>query len=75
MSEEKLRLKRINGNLKLDKLPPNLKKLDAKKLGSAVSTFIHYVFAERHKSEPLNWVFTNIKRTKIFLQIFLSLSS
>lgn len=70
MSEEKLRLKRINSKLKLEKLPPNLQKLDAKKLGSAVSTFIHYVFAERHKSEPLNWVFTNIKRTKIFLQIF-----
>tara|TARA_B100001093_G_C26656127_1_gene939728 strand:- start:329 stop:790 length:462 start_codon:yes stop_codon:yes gene_type:complete len=70
MSEEKLRLKRISSKLKFEKLPSNFQTLDAKKLGSTVSTFIHYVFAERQKSEPLNWVFANIKRTKIFLQIF-----
>jgi|TARA_B110000444_G_C18702890_1_gene529839 hypothetical protein len=70
MSEQKLRFKRINSNLNFEKLPPNFRKLDAKELGSAVSTFLHYVFAERQKSDPLNWVFANIKRTKIFLQIF-----
>ena len=70
MSEQKLREKRINSSLKLDKLSSNLKELDAKRIGAAVSDFIQYVLNVRHKSEPLNWVFKNIKRAKIFLQIF-----
>jgi len=70
MSDQILREKRINNNLKLDKLSNNLEKLDAKKLGAAVSDFIHFVFTAQHNSEPLNWVFKNIKRAKIFLQIF-----
>ena len=37
---------------------------------SLISDFIHYIFVERQKSEPLNWCFANIKRAKIFLQIF-----
>ena len=70
MNDEKLRVQKINANLKLDKLPTNLNKLDARALGSVVSDFIHHVFQERKKSEPLNWCFANIKRVKIFLQIF-----
>jgi hypothetical protein len=70
MSDQILREKRINNNLKLDKLSNNLEKLDAKKLGATVSDFIHFVFTAQHNSEPLNWVFKNIKRAKIFLQIF-----
>ena len=70
MSDQKLREKRINSSLKLDKLSSNLKELDAKRIGAAVSDFIQYVLAVRHKSEPLNWVFKNIKRAKIFLLIF-----
>ena len=70
MSEQKLRIERINNNLKLGKLPNSLNKIDAKKLGSSVSDFVSYVFAERKKSESLNWVFTNIKRAKIFFQVF-----
>lgn len=70
MNEQKLRIQRINSNLKLNKLPNKLQNIDAKKLGSSVSDFVHYVFAQRKKSESLNWVFTNIKRAKIFLQIF-----
>ena len=39
-------------------------------LGLKVSEFIHHIFEERVKSEPLNWCFANIKRVKIFLLIF-----
>lgn len=70
MSEQKLRKKRIESNLKFDKLPSKLGLLDSEILGAAVSDFMHYVFLRRQKSLPLNWVFTNIKRAKIFLQIF-----
>jgi hypothetical protein len=70
MSEKKLRVERIISNLKFDKLPSHLKKIDSKNLGLQVSEFIHYVFNERVKSVPLNWCFSNIKRIKIFLQIF-----
>ena len=47
MSEEKLRLKRINSKLKLEKLPPNLQKLDAKKLGSASIRLLFIMFLQR----------------------------
>ena len=70
MSEQKLREKRIESNLKFDKLSSKLGLLDSKALGTAVSQFINYVFLIRKKSESLNWVFKNIKRVKIFLQIF-----
>ena len=70
MKDQKLRNQRINTNLKLDKLPPNLQKLNSSSLGSLISNFIHHVFVERQKSESLNWCFANIKRAKIFLQIF-----
>ena len=70
MKEQKLRAERINSKLKLDKLPAVLKKFSADKLGKIISEFIHHIFIERRKSEPLNWCFANIKRTKIFLQIF-----
>ena len=70
MNEHELRSKRIQANLKLEKLPPKLKKLNIKDLGSIISNFIHHVFRERVKSDSLNWCFGNIKRVKIFLQIF-----
>ncbi|MDA9091895.1 hypothetical protein N9J56_01235 [Pelagibacteraceae bacterium] len=70
MSEQKLRLQRIIKKLNLDKLPPNSKNYDVKELGATISEFIHHVFIERKKSDPLNWCFANIKRIKIFLQIF-----
>ena len=70
MTERELRANRINGNLKLEKLPLKLKKLNSKSLGAIISSFIHHVFVERVKSESLNWCFANIKRVKIFLQIF-----
>ncbi|MBL6857745.1 MAG: hypothetical protein ISQ92_03555 [Pelagibacteraceae bacterium] len=70
MSDQKLRKQRINSKLRFHKLPAKLDMLDSKLLGSTISNFIHFVFLERSKSVPLNWVFANIKRTKIFLQIF-----
>ena len=70
MKEQILRYQRINTNLKLEKLPAKLRKLNSRSLGSLISDFIHHVFVERQKSESLNWCFANIKRAKIFLQIF-----
>ena len=70
MSEQKLRQQRINSNLRLNKLPFKSSIVNSKLLGSEVSNFIHFVFLERQKSDALIWVFTNIKRAKIFLQIF-----
>ena len=70
MNEQKIRQQRINSNLRLDKLPTKLQKLDIKSLGATISEFIHYIFSERQKSVSLIWCFANIKRVKIFLQIF-----
>ena len=70
MNEQKLRDKRILSNLKLDKLPFKIQDQSFKKIGSDVSNVIHYAFTERRKTESLNWCFANIKRVKIFLQIF-----
>jgi hypothetical protein len=70
MSEQRLREKRINNSLRLDKLPTQLRNIEAVGLGSLVSEFIHHVFLEKKRSESLNWCFANIKRVKIFLQIF-----
>jgi len=69
MTEKKTRSERIKLNLNLDKLP-NGSKTDVSSLGSLVSEFIHHIFILRKRSEPLNWCFANIKRVKIFLQIF-----
>ena len=70
MKEQEIREKRILSRLNLDKLPYKIENNTFKTLGAEVSTFIHYVFSMRQKSESLNWCFANIKRVKIFLQIF-----
>jgi len=70
MQNQKLREKRIADKLNLEKLPYTLKGDAFKALGSEISNFIHYVFSIRKKTESLNWCFANIKRIKIFLQIF-----
>ena len=69
MTDKTKRSERIKANLNLDKLSSKLN-IDTDTLGFKVSNFIHHVFNERIKSEPLNWCFANIKRVKIFLQIF-----
>jgi hypothetical protein len=70
MEQQKLRNKRIINKLNIDKLPYNLKDDDFRSLGSEISNFIHYVFSLRVKTESLNWCFANVKRIKIFFQIF-----
>tara|TARA_B110000971_G_C19780908_1_gene395262 strand:- start:50 stop:511 length:462 start_codon:yes stop_codon:yes gene_type:complete len=70
MQNQKLREKRITDKLNLEKLPYTLKSDAFKALGSEISNFIHYVFSIRKKTKSLNWCFANVKRIKIFLQIF-----
>ena len=70
MDEQKLRDNRILAKLNLDRLPYKVKDDSFKNLGSDVSEFLHYAFTERRKTDSLNWCFANIKRVKIFLQIF-----
>ena len=67
---QEIRKNKITENLNLDKLPSSLGKININDLGSLISEFIHYMFAERIKSNSLNWCFANIKRIKIFFQIF-----
>jgi len=70
MEEQKLRDSRILENLNLDKLPYKITESEFKTLGLEISGCIHYIFSIRQKTETLNWCFANIKRVKIFLQIF-----
>ena len=70
MNEKELRTQRINSFLKLSKLPSQFQKLNSSSLGAIVSNFVHHVFIEKTKSLSLNWCFANIKRAKIFFQIF-----
>ena len=70
MIEQKLRDQRIFAKLSLGKLPYKLSEGAFKSLGLEISNFIHFVFELRKKTESLNWCFANIKRVKIFLQIF-----
>ena len=70
MSEEKFRQQRVTDKIKFDRLPSRLKKASTFELGAVISQFIHHIFKERVKSVSLNWCFANIKRVKIFLQIF-----
>ena len=70
MTEQELRKKRVADKLNLDDLPSNFPKYTINNLGGEISSFINHVLNERIKSESLNWCFSNIKRIKIFLQIF-----
>ena len=70
MEEQKLRDKRILDKLNTDKLAFKLKEDTFKTFGAEISNFIHHIYEMRARSESLNWCFANIKRVKIFLQIF-----
>jgi len=70
MKEQKLRDKRILANLNLHKLPFKIKDDSFKNLGLEISDFIHYISKMLNKKSSLGWCFKNIKRSKIFLQIF-----
>ena len=70
MEDQKLREINIKSKLNLEKLPYKLDNETFKTLGSEVSNFIHHIFSMREKINSLNWCFANIKRIKVFLQIF-----
>jgi len=70
MEDQKLREINIKSKLNLEKLPYKLDNETFKTLGSEVSNFIHHIFSMREKINSLNWCFANIKRIKIFLEIF-----
>ena len=70
MEEQKLRDKRILAKLNLNKLPFELKDNTFKSFGAEISNFIHRIYEVRKNSVSLNWCFANIKRVKIFFEIF-----
>jgi hypothetical protein len=70
MEKQKERENRIYSKLALEKLPFKLKKENFKILGKAISLAFHEIYNNQVKSEQLRWVFSNVKRFKIFLTIF-----
>ena len=70
MNKQKERSIRIFSNLKISKLPFNIKENNYSELGKEILEFLNFVSSEHNKSTALKWCFLNIKRTKIFLQIF-----
>jgi len=70
MNKQKEREERIYSKLELEKLPFKLKKENFKILGSAISLAFHEIYNNQVKSEQLKWVFSTVKRFKIFLTIF-----
>ena len=70
MEEQKSRDKRILAKLNVNKLQHKLMEGTFKSLGTEVSRFLRVIYKERNKSQSLNWCFANIKRVKVFLEIF-----
>ena len=70
MDKQKERENKIYSKLALEKLPFKLKKENFKILGNAISLAFHEIYNNQVKSEQLKWVFSTVKRFKIFLTIF-----
>ena len=70
MNKQKEREDRIFSKLNLETLPFKLKKENFKVLGNAISLAFHEIYNNQVKSEQLKWVFSTVKRFKIFLTIF-----
>ena len=70
MDKQKEREDKIYSKLALEKLPFKLKKENFKILGNAISLAFHEIYNNQVKSEQLRWVFSTVKRFKIFLTIF-----
>ena len=70
MNTQKEREERIYSKLQLEKLPFKLKKENFKILGNAISLAFHEIYNNQVKSEQLRWVFSTVKRFRIFLTIF-----
>ena len=70
MNKQKEREKRIYSNLKLEKLPFKLDQDNFKVLGNLVSIVFGEIYNNQIKSSELKWIFSTVKRFKIFLEIF-----
>jgi len=70
MDKQKEREDKIYSKLALEKLPFKLKKENFKILGNAISLAFHEIYNNQVESEQLKWVFSSVKRFKIFLTIF-----
>ena len=70
MDKQKQREDRIYSNLNLEKLPFILKRENFKNLGNAVSLAFREIHNDQVESEKLRWIFSTVKRFKIFLEIF-----
>ena len=70
MNTQKEREERIYSKLQLEKLPFKLKKENFKILGNAISLAFHEIYNNQVTSEQLRWVFSTVKRFRIFLTIF-----
>ena len=70
MNKQKQREERIYSKLKLEKLPFVLKRENFKVLGNAISLAFLEIYNNQVDSNQLKWVFSTVKRFKIFLEIF-----
>ena len=70
MDKQFERNNRIFCKLNLEKLPSKLNFNDFKELGNVISLFIDHIVRFKKNSKALIWCFSNIKKTKIFMQIF-----
>ena len=70
MNKQKEREERIYSKLKLEKLPFRLKQENFKVLGNAVSLAFREIYNIQVESERLRWIFSTVKKFKIFLEIF-----
>ena len=70
MDKQQQREERIFSKLNLEKLPFKLKQENFKVLGNAVSLTFREIYNNQVESNQLRWVFSTVKRFKIFLEIF-----
>jgi hypothetical protein len=70
MDKQKERENRIFSKLRLEKLPFKLEQNSFKILGNAISITFRKIYNDQVESDQLKWVFSTVKRFKIFLEIF-----
>ena len=70
MDKQDQREDRIYSKLDLEKLPFKLKRENFKILGNGVSLAFREIYSNQVESQKLKWIFSTVKRFKIFLTIF-----
>ena len=70
MDKQDQREDRIYSKLHLEKLPFKLKRENFKSLGNGISLVFREIYSNQVESQQLKWVFSTVKRFKIFLEIF-----